>query len=348
MTSIKILFIEDSSSDIEAMRDTKERFSLEKQVDIHMEYIRSKDEYDKLINLYDYEAVICDIVIPKSESTAVTKNLGNELLEDINSKPFNIPVVIVTGTKDNISCDRGCYLDVFIKGQENLYYNVLTKILSMYEIGIMDVIGMKGAVTKYLKDIYNNHIKPQLMDSVWEEHYSKKRNTKGILLRYVANIIQSRLINACRAVPEEMYMIPSGSGNIATGTILKRKMKNIFYVVLNPECDLVLRETGEPNTDFVLLCNVKNDFSVFKKQNIDNIKKYKSNYVYCLPKNKLFDTSYLNFRDIYSTPYSDVLKDYEIVGQITNPFTKEIIQKFSSYYSRQGQPDVDVESFEIK
>jgi response regulator receiver protein len=345
MTSIKILFIEDSLSDIEAMEDTNERFSSERKVDIQITSIKSKDEYDKLTNLYDFDAIICDIVIPQSEHTAVTKNLGNELLEDINSKPFNMPIVIVTGTRDNISCDDGCYLDIFVKGQENLYYNVLTKILSMYEIGIMDVIGMKGTVTKYLKNIYNNHIKPQIVASVWEEHYNKKRNTRGILLRYVANIIQSRLINACGAVPEEMYLIPSGSENIATGTILKKN--DAFYVVLNPECDLVLRNTGKPNTDFVLLCNVKSNFKVFKKQNLDNIKKYKSNYVYCLPKNKLFDTSYLNFRDIYSAPYDDVLKNYEIVGQITNPFTKEIIQKFSSYYSRQGQPDVDETSFDM-
>lgn len=345
MTSIKILFIEDSLSDIEAMEDTNERFSSERKVDIQITSIKSKDEYDKLTNLYDFDAIICDIVIPQSEHAAVTKNLGNELLEDINSKPFNMPVVVVTGTRDNISCDEGCYLDIFIKGQENLYYNVLTKILSMYKIGIMDVIGMKGTVAKYLKDIYNNHIRPQVMTSVWEEHYSKNRNTRGILLRYVANIIQSRLINACSAVPEEMYLIPSGCENIATGTILKKN--DAFYVVLNPECDLVLRNTGKPNTDFVLLCNVKNDFSSFNNEKKKRIISYNLDYIYCLPKNKLFGTSYLNFRDIYSAPYDNVLIDYEIVGQITNPFTKEIIQKFSSYYSRQGQPDVDKTSFDV-
>ncbi len=345
MTSIKILFIEDSLSDIEAMEDTNERFSSERKVDIQITSIKSKDEYDKLTNLYDFDAIICDIVIPQSEHAAVTKNLGNELLEDINSKPFNMPVVVVTGTRDNISCDDGCYLDIFVKGQENLYYNVLAKILSMYEIGIMDVIGMKGTVTKYLKDIYNNHIKPQIVASVWEKHYNKNRNTRGILLRYVANIIQSRLINACRAVPEEMYLIPSGSENIATGTILKKN--DACYVVLNPECDLVLRNTGKPNTDFVLLCNVKNNFSIFNSDNKKRIKSYNLDYIYCLPENQLFGTSYLNFRDIYSAPYDDVLKNYEIVGQITNPFTKEIIQKFSCYYSRQGQPDVDETSFDV-
>lgn len=345
MTSIKILFIEDSASDIEIMEDTNERFSSEQKVDIQITFIKSKDEYDKLTNLYDFDAIICDIVLPQSEHAVVAKNLGNELLEDINSKPFNMPVVVVTGTRDNISCDEGCYLDIFIKGQENLYYNVLTKILSMYKIGIMDVIGMKGTVTKYLKDIYNNHIRPQVMSSVWEEHYSKNRNTRGILLRYVANIIQSRLINACSAVPEEMYLIPSGCENIATGTILKKN--DAFYVVLNPECDLVLRNTGKPNTDFVLLCNVKNDFSSFNNEKKKRIISYNLDYIYCLPKNKLFGTSYLNFRDIYSAPYDNVLIDYEIVGQITNPFTKEIIQKFSSYYSRQGQPDVDKTSFDV-
>ena len=95
------------------------------------------------------------------------------------------------------------------------------------------------------------------------------------------------------------------------------------------------------------MCNVKNDFSSFNNEKKKKIISYNLDYIYCLPKNQLFGTSYLNFRDIYSAPYDNVLIDYEIVGQITNPFTKEIIQKFSSYYSRQGQPDVDKTSFDV-
>lgn len=341
MTNIKILFVEDKKSDVESMEDTLTRFNTENGANVSIDVAHNKQEFNEK-KLYDYDAVICDLKIPEdSESSSTIGTYGNDILRDIQSESFNIPVYIVTGTTDNVECDDVCYLGVRTKGDSNVYYETLRDILSLYNTGIIPIIGAHGILQKYIKEIYTKYLKPQIENSTWKKHKSSGKDTQNILIRYVSSILQAQLSNFCDAIPEEMYIIPSPHENIKTGTILQKDTN--FYVVLNPECDLVLRDKKDgkeksPNTDFVLICLLNQDFEAIKSQK--DLKNYKLGYTYYLPKNSLFDESYLNFRNIQSVSYNDIKGNYEIKGQITNCFSKEIVQKFSSYYSRQGQPDL--------
>lgn len=340
MTDIKILFVEDKDSDIDSMKTTLVRFNEEKTANVSIDIAHNKQEFNEK-KLYDYDAVICDLKIPEnSESSSTIGTFGNDILRDIQSESFNIPVYIITGTTDNVECDEVCYLGVRTKGDSNVYYETLSDILSLYKTGIIPIIGVRGILQQHIKDVYTKYLSPQIKEGTWNK-YNSNKDTQNILIRYVSSILQAKLSNFCDAVPEEMYIIPSPHENIKTGTILQKD--TTFFVVLNPECDLVLRDRGEkkeksPNTDFVLICLLNQNFEAIKSKK--DLKNYKLGYTYYLPKNSLFDESYLNFRNIQSVPYSDIKSDYEIKGQITDCFSKEIIQKFSSYYSRQGQPDL--------
>lgn len=338
MTDIKILFVEDKESDIESMNDTLVRFNAENSTNIIIDIVHNKQEfYEK--KLYYYDAVICDLKIPEvPDNSSTIGTLGNDILRDIQSESFNIPVYIITGTTDNVECEEVCYLDIRTKGDSNVYYETLKDILSLHNTGIIPIIGARGFLQRHIKDIYTQYLKPQIKEGTWNRYNLNGKDTQNILVRYVSSILQAKLSNFCKAVSEEMYIIPSPHDNITTGTILKKNED--FYVVLNPECDLVIRNNGLPKTDFVLICKLNYDYTIFNRENKNKLKNYNLFHAYFLPQNSIFPKGYLNFRNIQSIPYDNIRDNYEIKGQITGCFTKEIVQKFSSYYSRQGQPDL--------
>lgn len=166
---------------------------------------------------------------------------------------------------------------------------------------------------------------------------------------------------------------------VDTGCILQNKDNNKFYIVLSPACDLAEREEGECNTDRALLVEIQmledilsDDYFIsnchggkklkkrylksnpespseylLKQQDKDLIKYQTNNknLYYCwLPKTSCFNNgAVINFRRV--TTYSQKELDESFnspVIQVASPFLKDIISRFSSYYARQGQPDINI------
>lgn len=167
---------------------------------------------------------------------------------------------------------------------------------------------------------------------------------------------------------------------VDTGCILKNKNNNKFYIVMSPACDLAEREGGECNTDRALLVEIQmiedilcDDYFIsnchggkkLKKrylksnskpqgeylsnqQDKDLIKYQKNtkNLYYCwLPKTSCFNNgAVINFRRISTYDQVELNSSFDIpVIQVASPFLKDIISRFSSYYARQGQPDINID-----
>ena len=167
---------------------------------------------------------------------------------------------------------------------------------------------------------------------------------------------------------------------VDTGCILKNKDNNKFYIVLSPACDLAEREGGECNTDRALLVEIQmleeilsDDYFIsnchggkklkkrylksnpespkeylLKQQDNDLIKYQRNtkNLYYCwLPKTSCFNNgAVINFRRISTYDQVELNSSFDIpVIQVASPFLKDIISRFSSYYARQGQPDINID-----
>ena len=165
---------------------------------------------------------------------------------------------------------------------------------------------------------------------------------------------------------------------VDTGCILKNKDNNKFYIVLSPACDLAEREGGECNTDRALLVEIQmledilsDDYFIsnchggkklkkrylksnpespkeylLKQQDNDLIKYQRNtkNLYYCwLPKTSCFNNgAVINFRRVSTYSQEELDESFNSpVIQVSSPFLKDIISRFSSYYARQGQPDIN-------
>ncbi len=166
---------------------------------------------------------------------------------------------------------------------------------------------------------------------------------------------------------------------VDTGCILENKDNNKFYIVLSPACDLAEREGGECNTDRALLVEIQmledilfDDYFISnchgdkklkkrylksnpespqeylsKQQDNDLIKYQKNtkNLYYCwLPKTSCFNNgAVINFRRVSTYSQEELDESFNSpVIQVASPFLKDIISRFSSYYARQGQPDINI------
>ena len=200
--------------------------------------------------------------------------------------------------------------------------------------------------------------------------------TEEALLRHTINHLTHELYKSDgKCYPDEMLIRLLGPTPINTGCILKHKESGIFYIVMSPACDLAERkskssegessegESRKCNTDRAMLVEIQNLDDIvnnnekYKKASTDkkaNIKQslfggIKANkggqYYHWLPiTHPCQEGAVINFRRV--STYDEVdLKEYfgDPVIQVASPFLKDIISRFSSYYARQGQPDIKID-----
>ena len=337
---MKILFIEDTTTDVEAFNNTLDLYRMHNPgVVIDSKNIASLGEFKgEEKDLDNYDAVIVDIKLKDTDGTPdADTDAGNQIIERIENSFRNIPIYICTGTPENVSY-RGKFVigDPYIKGEQDVYKNIIDHAYKLHNTGLMQLIGGKGKLQELVQKIYKENIKSEIEKCI--EHKNSGKDTEGILSRYIAACISAHLESSCPTVKEEMFMCPPVNQNLKTGSVIKNNETNEYFVVLTPECDLVIRAGGRPKTDRVLICKLEGVTA--DNVNLQNIIGHKLPSAYCLPKNTLMpNLTCLNFRNIVSIEYDEAMNNYTKVMQILPDFTKEIIQKFSSYYSRQGQPD---------
>lgn len=156
-----------------------------------------------------------------------------------------------------------------------------------------------------------------------------------------------------------------------TGTIVKKD--EALYVVMNPACDLanwkqekflLAAIEGSVNEHSCLgdklgvlknaeaACQQNQTPELLKKKkeakkNIDDyyrtgLLKSDQKNLFFLPKSKLFEGGYVNFRQLYRIELAGIV-DYVPYVQIASSFLKDLISEFGYYCSRQGHPNINEE-----
>ncbi|MYC77320.1 hypothetical protein F4X10_16275 [Candidatus Poribacteria bacterium] len=124
-----------------------------------------------------------------------------------------------------------------------------------------------------------------------------------------------------------------------------------WFVVLSPACDLVPRgESGELNTDRILLVKIEEIDEVLggskSRSRVRELCTNRRTYYHWLPQTDFFEGGILNFRKLTTLDKDDFDKKFgKPTIQISPSFLKDIVSRFSSYYARQGQPDIDSDDF---
>ena len=350
MDSIKLLIVEDNDGDIADCRDAVVMYQEKKKRNVELVECKSVDKALKALD-NSFDGAIIDLKL------ADQGDEGNQVIEEIEKSFFRIPVAIFTGTPANVS-DDFIYIGVFTKG-EIAYKELFDRFWKIYDTGITRILGGRGLIEERLSEVFRKNLLPQ--QNKWIEYGEVDSNrTQKALLRHTLNHLSQLLDDdGDRCFPEEMYLSPPpplpDNIQIRTGSIVEEKQGDGRFVVLSPACDLVLRN-GSHNTDRILVVEVdpintlfpwfKGDTGLSKTKKGDLKTAFNNNknlYYHWLPETDFFPGGFLNFRKLSSLAIDEFSEKFKTPPkiQIAPSFIKDVIARFSSYYARQGQPDID-------
>ncbi len=339
---MKILLVEDAEDQQRLFEDSVEFFN---------EKYNSKVEYEifadisAALNNIDgsFDGAIIDLWL------GFDKKGGNELLHQLGLPFTRIPVIFVTAFLDSVD-DHPSVIKKRTR-DESTYESDLLLFQKIFDTGLTRIMGGRGEIEIHLTQVFLKNLLPQL--ATWVS-YGKEDSarTERALLRYALNHLFELLEEGeDRCFPEEVYLHPPMSDNITTGSIVKDKTTDRPFVILSPACDLVVRgENGRSNTEQILLVDIESMSDALKgsrkKDRVESLVKNKHQYFHWLPPTVFFEGGVLNFRKLHSLAIDEFDDKFEIPSiQISPPFVKDIVSRFSSYYARQGQPDIDSSDF---
>lgn len=346
MSKLRLLVVEDNERDLEACGDSVERYVDEKNRNIELVESKTLDEaLERLDNSFD--GAIIDLKLADEGGE------GNQVIKKIEESFFRIPIAIFTANPDNSddTLNKKIMLLGIFQKRETQYYELLDRFWEIYDTGLTHIMGGRGLIEQQLTEVFLKSLWLQI--ETWVS-YGKEdsERTEKALLRYTLNhLFQLLEEGEDRCFPEEVYLHPPLSGNITTGSIVQDGTGDCRFAVLSPACDLVVRgENGRSNTDYILLVEIESMNDALKgsrkKDLVESLVKNRRQYFHWLPPAHCFEGGFLNFRKLHTVPIDEFDENFKNPTiQISPFFVKDIVARFSSFYARQGQPDIDSSDF---
>lgn len=356
MAIIDILIVENDPNDIQTYEDTIRTLNM----DFNGEHVinpvikTTEEEGLKALEENEWSAAFIDLKL--STQDILSAEEGNNLVKQIYSKR-RFPVYIITNTPSDVSPDFIQSDFLRIKTKDGIDYSeIFNDIINIQETGILKIIGKQGQIEKYLDKIFWENLSTSI--DLWSKDNSRKPDQKEkSLLRYTI-LHMLEYLDEENYHPSEFYITKPIKENIFTGDIVE--YLGVRYIVLTPSCDIVIRHDGARNTQRILFCKIKdlkNEVENFKlltsetgaaNKNRIRLNKYiqnnsKSNFHF-IPRHNDIEAGLIDFQDKTTIGVRAVerkLKRGECkrIATVSMPFLKDIISRYSNYYSRQGSPD---------
>ncbi|MCU0287406.1 MAG: hypothetical protein MUF15_13560 [Acidobacteria bacterium] len=353
---LNLLVVEDNDGQIKAWETAIDLFNRDKSKNLNLKAEIKKDLESGLaaISSNNFDAAIVDLKLSPENSELD----GNKIITEIQKKQ-RFPIVVVSGLPQDMKETTGEENALFkvYKRDQKPFKDILMEIVSIYNTGITKLLGrgengLISSIEKSLQEIFWSHISHS-----FDEISSSLLDTKKVLMRYTLTHLFEYLSEGDTTSSEfyyegEMYMLPAINDNLATGVLLKDKASNEFFIILTPACDMVIRKNGSRKAEKIMLVQIEGIESISQNKNGKDIEKlFKNNSslnYHFLPPIKKFVGGFINFQHISSIEDKKITDKFSIIGKVTAPFLKDIISRFSTYYARQGQPELDIKAVHDK
>ena len=351
ISDLRLLIVEDDERDLATFRGTTERYEDEKTKSIDLVECKSLAEAkSKVDNTFDGAIIDLKLGMEGGE--------GNQVASQINKEKFPIPIAILTGTPEVVDPTIP-YVGVFTKGEPDAAFDKLLDLFGeICQTGVTRILGGRGTIQAMLGSVFWSSLMPQI-DS-WKTYAETNPDgTEKALLRHtLSHLIQLIDEDVEDCFPEEFYLHPPPNADVRTGSILRERETDNRFVVMSPSCDLVFRQDGKRKTDRILVAEVvapRKIFAWHDGSDIDSFSKGRQNdlrrvlrnsvhfYYHCLPKTDFSPLGFIDFRRLHSMSECEMNSRFQLPpwSQMSPSFTKDLVSRFSSYYARQGQPDID-------
>ena len=358
--TLKLIIIEDTERQIKLYRDAIDEFNTGSDIKIIPEVGNNLEEGFEQIRTNDFDAAIIDLRLGSDDM----EGKGKQIIKEIKSN-LRFPVFVLTAYPGDLDEDLripNAFYKVYEQTKKDTT-EVLKEMTDIYKTGITKIMGSKGIVEKTLQKVFWENIANNM--EYWKKEVEDNNRIEKVLSRHIlAHLDESLRLTEEGAFekchPAEVYIIPPVKKDFFTGDILKNKTSEEYFLILTPACDMELRKQGDNrikrNADKIILAKlnkfnqvpeireyINNQSNTKKKKVEEYIKNTKKGRYHYLPS---FGTQIpgflIDFQDINQIS-QDKVTTYKRVASIDKPFLKDIIARFTSYYARQGSPDLDID-----
>lgn len=362
---MKLIIVEDDNDQITAYRDSISALNAEGDIQIEEpKIVGTLTDALSAIESENFDAAVVDLKLSNGQDYE-----GNDIIKQIvNIKRF--PVFVYSAHLGDLdpAVPESFFFQKFEKTGTVLLRDILIKIRDIYKTGVTKILGRGGTIEKHLIDIFWKHV-AESFDNLCRKGIDEKQ-----LLRYITGHLYEYLElgetdgTFKKYLPEEVYIKPSIKSQFFTGSIIKEKNGDKKFIILTPQCDIVNKKakhlllasmgnlTENPIQDWKSKSSAEIPEALPEEQRearteeketaaeilqkvVNNNGPYK---YYFLPPSSNFEGGLVNFQELESVESSNIGERFDIVAAVNSQFLKDIVAKFSFYYSRQGAPEIEV------
>ena len=337
----KLLLVEDLDEEIASWEESIERYEHEYDFSFELTVAKSPAEaYDKLNDIC-FDGAIIDLKLGAEDDG------GDKVIRKLRDRMSRVLTIVVSGTPNNLSEELKQYCYKAIDRALVVHMDELNNFEQTYNLGLTRILGGQGKIEEGLTKVFHEAIRSNL--DGWKEY--SEDEAEGALLRYVLQHLICLLDSEdeSKYFPSEFYLKFIGDNcEYQPGSLLRRKDDSSYYVVMNPACDL-----EGCRTDLLLLAQInpiraalRNDIgdnlNASDRGDIKNVlRNSKGGKFHWLPRNRYFNDGLVDFTMLSTHNETEVSNDFDLLDIIVSPvFMKDIVARFSSYYARQGQPEI--------
>ena len=350
MEELKILIVEDDKAIYDDVYKTNiDLFNREnEEYQINQLWIQSKDEAIVALknseNIFDGAIVDLDLI-----GSGGTDTSGNEVVKEIKEN-LRFPTFVITGTPYHISDELNVPSSVFrvFQRDEVDVMDTLDKFKTIKATGILNLLNRKGKIEELIQNIFWNHISTSLDNWALDNKRTSTEKEDSLLRYTILHMLE--YLDESKIHPSEFYITRPVRENLSTGDLIllddvlyhrgKRKVEKVFLLRIKE-----LEEISE----FKKLKDIEKfeDLSGTKKSELSKlITNSAKPYYHYIPRHSSINAGIIDFQDKYSIPVEELeqkinTKAADNFATISMPFLKDLIERYSSYYARQGSPDFD-------
>ncbi|AFQ16710.1 hypothetical protein P9Y62_12460 [Bacillus thuringiensis] len=358
---IAVLIIEDEEMQVQVVNDAIDDFNEDSNdYTITSTAVYSYTDSLNLLLTENFDAAIIDLNLDQTK-TEESELDGNNLVDIIVNK-MRIPIIVRTGnptsfTSTQISPENS-FLKIFTK--DDSVDEILEQITKWYNLGLSNTLGTKGVLEYCLNKLFWEQISSNL--SEWEKMDVTTPEQERALIRYTINVLNSYLEIDSESGkfeffhPAEVYIKPPIKSELFFGDILEHQSGS-QYIILTPSCEMAQSKYKK-----ILLCKIS------KTNNVAGFVDAKDKYLssqsnskksalekwfrnghsdsigyHFLPPYSDFEGGFIDFQDIITIDpeVASFSEEYAKIATVTSQFAKDISSRFTLYYARQGQPNLN-------
>ncbi|MBP2279190.1 CheY-like chemotaxis protein [Psychrobacter sp. PL19] len=355
---LRILIVEDNPDVVESYIRTIRIFNKKQdKYEFFSDVAKNKAEAIDMLSITEnsFDGAIIDLDL---ENQGGEDSSGLDVIKLIK-RTERFPVFIISGTTHQLIDDDDIENDlyrIFVKGET---FDFIEEFVNIHSTGITDILNRTGKIEEYINTIYWEHLSTSL--SPWiEDNIRSEEDKKQSLIRYFIFHLQEYLDISKEDqefsdyFPAEFFITGPIKQSIFTGDIFYYEKKR--YVVITPACDF-----GKDSITNVLCLQISDLSDISEELNIVNTspksKKVKaltkyltnshSNRLHFIPsfiyKNEEFSAGIIDFQhqvNFLKSAFNSDVEAFRRVATISQPFLKDLIGRYASYYSRQGAPNI--------